>query len=159
MRFRFGCFLFDLKSFCHFSRLHSSLCALKNWQKIQSNQFKNQLDRIYRTHLKLDRKQIPMANNYKVWQIWIKLDLATPSWWFCPTGHSYNNRWIVTLYEFYAKKCKLFANNFWAFNRWYLVTFAGIRMNKLSHEFTKLFVGVSFLNASRVLQSDNEKNN
>ena len=30
MRFRFGCFLFDLKSFCHFSQLHSSLCALKN---------------------------------------------------------------------------------------------------------------------------------
>ena len=37
MSFRFGCFLFDLKSFCHFSRLHSSLCALKNEQKHLQN--------------------------------------------------------------------------------------------------------------------------
>ena len=41
MRFRFGCFLFDLKSFCHFKLT-----------KIQSNQFKNQSDIIFRTHLK-----------------------------------------------------------------------------------------------------------
>ena len=46
MRFRFGCFLFDLKSFCHFSAMRPQKLT-----KIQSNQFKNQLDIIYRTHL------------------------------------------------------------------------------------------------------------